>query len=239
MTMTPDSVDGSQGNHKITEQELALICAIAAEEVKGLAVTYRQLQVLTRRKSIFSVQLLVKDLAARGYLLLTPGSARAIRLTRLGLSVATEGIGAARVLPIRGVRRSFHAAWAEAGAIEHCPIPGSVFKLPADYLIVGAGDATFPERGYFPGDLIAIKQTSEPQHQQLFLEEFGNRLRIGNALPKGKAWKLVGSEGSWISPEPRIVGQVVGVLRTEVTSRKRCRPEREAPEGDDSEPQSS
>lgn len=227
-TLLAASGDGEPEDDNLNQEELRMIRAIGAEEVKGLAVTYRQLQQLMGHKSNYSTQVLAKKLAARGYVALNPGSARAIRLTHLGLNVATRGIGAVHVLPIRGVRRSFHAAWADAASIKHFPISGSVFDPVADYLITAAGQATFQERGIFDGDLVAVRQTAVAQHQQLFLEEFEGKLRIGNALPRDGNWKLVGSEGSWVSTAPNIVGEVVGMLRTRVTSRKRCRPERES-----------
>ena len=214
---------GADEGDELKEDELELIRVIGAEEVRGLAVTYRQLQLLTARKSNYSVQLLAKKLAARGYVALNPGCARAIRLTRLGWKVATQGVGARHVLPILGVRRSFHAAKVDQGTAKYFALSGGVFEPAADYLIVAAGAATFPERGIFDGDLVAIRQTAEAQHQQLFLEEFQDELRLGKALPRGGEWKLVGSEDGWVSITPRILGEVVGVLRTRVTSRKRCR----------------
>ena len=205
----------------LEEDELQLLRAIATEEINGLATTYRKLQQLTGRKSPYSVQILVTKLSGRGYVLITPGAARAIRLTRKGLAAVTGSMSGLRALPILGVRRSSYSAWADEGAVETFPVPGDAFEPSADFLMVAAGHATFPARGIFDGDLIAVQRTLELRRQALFVRAHAGELWVGNALPKDDGWKLVGVENTWEDGAQDVVGRVVGVLRTRVTARKR------------------
>lgn len=193
----------------MTERQAALLAHIetcVAEH--GMPPTRAELAKHFGFSSANAAETHLRALAKKGYIELTAGASRGIRLLKqsLGLPIVGRVAAGAPILAIEHVE-------------SHCPLPGSFFTPKADYLLRVKG-TSMRDAGIFDGDLIAVHKTESVRSGEIVVARVDDEVTVKTLERRGATIRLLPANPDFepieVSNSMRsfaIEGKCVGVIR--------------------------
>lgn len=155
-----------------------------------------------------SVEIVLKGLEKIGFIEITPGISRGIRLTQSPfLSV-----------PLVGDVMAGPPAWAQDQALEYVRLDRSMVPF-ADPVALRVDGFSMRDAGIFPGDLVLVKPQRDARNGETVIAYYNGGLTVKTLERKGQAIRLIpanpGYKPTEVTAEDdfHIVGRVMLVLR--------------------------
>lgn len=191
---------------ELTDRQRAILDFVAQCIDAGLPPTLAEIAGAFGIRHACGVTKHMKALEAKGYLALTPGTARGMRL------LAPTG------LPVIGRVAAGQPILAEAHIERHVRVDTVLFRPRADYLLRVKG-ASMCGAGILDGDLIAVHRTPEARNGQIVVARLGEEVTVKRLQRNGRHVQLLpeNPEFAPIEVDPKapfaIEGLYVGLLR--------------------------
>ena len=155
-----------------------------------------------------SVEIVLKGLEKIGFIEITPGISRGIRLLEQ----------AYRRIPLVGDVNAGPPAWAQDEAIEYLRVDRSIvpFEQPVALRVDGY---SMRDAGIFPGDVVLVRQQSVASNGETVIAYYNGGLTVKKFEHKGETIRLLPANPSFRpmdvteDDEFQIVGRVMLVLR--------------------------
>ncbi len=150
----------------------------------------------------------LRALAKKGYIELSAGASRGIKLMKqaLGLPVVGRVAAGSPILAIEHVE-------------SHCPMPANFFSPKADYLLRVKG-LSMRDVGILDGDLIAVHKTDSVRSGDIIIARIDDEVTVKTLERKGTAVRLLPANPDFDPIEVNtrdesftIEGKCVGVIR--------------------------
>ena len=150
----------------------------------------------------------LRALAKKGYIELSAGASRGVKLMKqsLGLPVVGRVAAGSPILAIEHVE-------------SHVPLPANFFSPKADYLLRVKG-LSMRDEGIFDGDLIAVHKTDSVRSGDIIVARVGDEVTVKTLERKGSAVRLLPANPDFQPIEINtrdesfaIEGKCVGVIR--------------------------
>lgn len=155
-----------------------------------------------------SVEIVLKGLEKIGFIEITPGISRGIRLTQ----------SAFLAVPLVGDVMAGPPAWAQDQALEYVRLDRSMVPF-ADPVALRVDGFSMRDAGIFPGDLVLVKPQRDARNGETVIAYFNGGLTVKTLERKGQAIRLIPANPGYKPTEVtadddfHIVGRVMLVLR--------------------------
>ncbi len=155
-----------------------------------------------------SVEIVLKGLEKIGFIEITPGISRGIRLTQSPFLA----------VPLVGDVMAGPPAWAQDQALEYVRLDRSMVPF-ADPVALRVDGFSMRDAGIFPGDLVLVKPQHDARNGETVIAYYNGGLTVKTFERKGQAIRLIpanpGYKPTEVTAEDdfHIVGRVMLVLR--------------------------
>lgn len=189
-------------------QQQVLDCIRRHIEATGRPPTRAEIAATLGFRSVNAAEEHVRALARKGMVFLTPGSSRGIHLPAGG----GEGV------PVIGRVAAGQPILAHAHITAHHRIDPTIFRPPADYLLVVVGES-MRDAGIRDGDLLAVHKTPTARDGQIVVARLHDEVTVKRLRMRGEEVLLLPENPTYkpiilhAQDDVAIEGIGVGVLR--------------------------